>query len=179
MSTAQSLSLANRKRLASLLGMLGSNAAGERDNAARLAEQFHLQHGLTCADLLGLPPLEEAPPPPRPEPPPARPAPPPEPPAWHPPPRPPPPRGLTGGSMGRTLAPAARGESSGESHVVGAAGPGQGTVRLHVRGDRALRVPGFGGAVLCLVLWLIRRLQRPEAPARSRSSAPGLFSSVR
>jgi len=38
---------AERQRLAAILGMLGSNSAGERDNAARLAEQFRRQHGLS------------------------------------------------------------------------------------------------------------------------------------
>jgi hypothetical protein len=52
MNATQRLSAVDRKRLASLLGMLGSNAAGERDNAARLAEQFRREHGLTWADLL-------------------------------------------------------------------------------------------------------------------------------
>lgn len=75
-----SLDLAERKRLTSILGMLGSNAAGERDNAARLAEHFRREHGLTWAELLNLPTSPVAvpapPPPPRP---------PAEPPAWVPP----------------------------------------------------------------------------------------------
>lgn len=50
-----SLDLAERKRLTSILGMLGSNAAGERDNAARLAEHFRREHGLTWEELLNLP----------------------------------------------------------------------------------------------------------------------------
>jgi hypothetical protein len=43
---------ADRKRLTAILGMLGSDAEGERDNAARLAEQFRRQHGLTWDELL-------------------------------------------------------------------------------------------------------------------------------
>lgn len=68
---------ADRKRLTAILGMLGSNQPGERDNAARLAEQFRIQHGLTWADLLAMPP-EPVKPPPQPEP--AKPASPPPPP---------------------------------------------------------------------------------------------------
>lgn len=45
------MSDADRKRLVAILGMLGSASAGERDNAARLAEQFRRQHGLTWAQL--------------------------------------------------------------------------------------------------------------------------------
>jgi hypothetical protein len=45
------MSDADRKRLVAILGMLGSTSAGERDNAARLAEQFRRQHGLTWAQL--------------------------------------------------------------------------------------------------------------------------------
>jgi hypothetical protein len=41
-----------RQRLAAVLGMLGSSSAGERDNAARLAEQFRIQHNLTWAQLV-------------------------------------------------------------------------------------------------------------------------------
>ena len=52
MNPTQRLSAVDRKRLASLLGMLGSDAAGERDNAARLAEQFRREHGLSWTDLL-------------------------------------------------------------------------------------------------------------------------------
>ena len=43
---------AERQRLAAILGMLGSNSAGERDNAARLAEQFRKQHGLTWEQVV-------------------------------------------------------------------------------------------------------------------------------
>jgi hypothetical protein len=48
---------ADRKRLIAILGMLGSNAVGERDNAAaRLAEEFRRKHGLSWADLLAATP---------------------------------------------------------------------------------------------------------------------------
>lgn len=50
------LSSHERRRLAAVLGMLGSASAGERDNAARLAEDFRNQHGLTWETLLALPP---------------------------------------------------------------------------------------------------------------------------
>jgi len=43
---------AERQRLAAILGMLGSNSAGERDAAARAAEQFRKQHGLTWQEML-------------------------------------------------------------------------------------------------------------------------------
>jgi hypothetical protein len=78
MNNTQRLSAVDRKRLASLLGMLGSNAAGERDNAARLAEQFRREHGLSWADLLT--PMPEPIPQPQPPPPPSS---PPKPPAKH------------------------------------------------------------------------------------------------
>jgi hypothetical protein len=50
------LSAPDRKRLAAILGMLGSTASGERENAARLAEQFRNRCGLTWAELLAMPP---------------------------------------------------------------------------------------------------------------------------
>jgi hypothetical protein len=50
------LSASDRKRLAAILSMLGSSASGERENAARLAEQFRNRCGLTWADLLAMPP---------------------------------------------------------------------------------------------------------------------------
>lgn len=50
----------DRKRLASILGMLGSNSAGERDNAARQAEAFRHKHGLTWSELLTLTPVAPA-----------------------------------------------------------------------------------------------------------------------
>lgn len=58
----------DRQRLAAILGMLGSNSAGERDNAARQAEAFRRKHGLSWAELLAPSPTlsepEPAPPPP-------------------------------------------------------------------------------------------------------------------
>ena len=48
------LPLSDRKRLAALLGMLGSTSSGERDNAARLAEQLRQRLGLTWEELLAL-----------------------------------------------------------------------------------------------------------------------------
>ena len=74
------LTASDRKRLASILGMLGSNASGERDNAARLAEAFRREHGLTWAELLTPEPVVVAKPQAAPEPPPAPPAPAPPPP---------------------------------------------------------------------------------------------------
>jgi hypothetical protein len=41
-----------RERLAKLLGLLGSDHQGERDNAGRAAHQLVQQHGLTWFDLL-------------------------------------------------------------------------------------------------------------------------------
>ena len=79
---------ADRKRLAAILGMLGSSSAGERDAAALQAEAFRRKHGLTWDEVIngkevylgGNPPWHEPPaPPPPPQPPP------PEPPAWAPP----------------------------------------------------------------------------------------------
>jgi hypothetical protein len=70
--SARHLTPAERQRLVALLGMLGSDHAGERDNAAKLAEKFRRQYGLTWADLLNLQaapaPEPPKPPPPRPEP---------------------------------------------------------------------------------------------------------------
>jgi hypothetical protein len=43
-----------RRRLALLLGMLGSEYQGERDNAARKAEELRRESGLTWEQLLGL-----------------------------------------------------------------------------------------------------------------------------
>ena len=67
---------AERLRLVRILGMLGSDFAGERANAARHAEAIGRRHGLTWEDLLALKSEKEAPqpvrepePPPQPEPP--------------------------------------------------------------------------------------------------------------
>lgn len=70
-----------RRRLAAILGMLGSDSAGERDNAARMAEEFRRQHGLTWNEVVGLAAVPEVTPepPPSPEPPPVPPAPEPKP----------------------------------------------------------------------------------------------------
>lgn len=64
-----------RQRLAAILGMLGSDHAGERAAAALQAEAFRKRHGLTWSELLALspaaPPPEPAPaapPPPAPQP---------------------------------------------------------------------------------------------------------------
>ena len=46
------LSDAERKRIIAILGMLGSDHAGERDNAAQQAEAFRRRHGLTWAELI-------------------------------------------------------------------------------------------------------------------------------
>jgi hypothetical protein len=43
-----------RERIARVLGMLGSDHPGERDNAAKLAEQLRRETGLTWRELLGL-----------------------------------------------------------------------------------------------------------------------------
>ena len=43
---------AERRRLARILGMLGSEHEGERQNAARQAEAFRKQHGLSWEDLI-------------------------------------------------------------------------------------------------------------------------------
>jgi len=76
-----------RHQLAAVLGMLGSSAAGERDNAARQAERIRRQLGLTWQELLSearpitWPQREPEAPPAPPQPPVQE---PPTPPAWHP-----------------------------------------------------------------------------------------------
>src|SRR6516162_1702647 len=72
----------DRRKLAAILGMLGSGSAGERDNAARAAERLRRQLGVTWDEMLEqvrvvAEPAAAAPPPPPPAPPkaPARPAP--------------------------------------------------------------------------------------------------------
>lgn len=73
------MTASERRRIAAILGMLGSNAAGERDTAARMAEEFRRKHRLTWDEMLGLPaaepelvgePATPPPPPPRPKAPP-------------------------------------------------------------------------------------------------------------
>jgi hypothetical protein len=68
------LSATERKRLAAILGMLGSDHAGERAAAALQAEAFRRRHRLTWTELLAIQPE-----PPLPDPPPSGPPPPPEP----------------------------------------------------------------------------------------------------
>ena len=46
------LAASDRERLARLLGMLGSDHAGERDNAARAAHRLVQQHGITWYDVV-------------------------------------------------------------------------------------------------------------------------------
>ncbi len=46
------ISVVDRIRLESMLGMLGSNHVGERDNAAKLIAQFLQRRGLTWPDVL-------------------------------------------------------------------------------------------------------------------------------
>ena len=75
---------ADRQRLAAILGMLGSEHAGERAAAGLQAEAFRRKHGLTWEKMLqpvvlNIPPRQ--PEPPAPSPPPRA----PEPPAWVPP----------------------------------------------------------------------------------------------
>ena len=67
-----------RRRLARILGMLGSEHAGERASAALQAEAFRKRHNMTWEQMLALPAVETAPerskpapePAPEPEPPP-------------------------------------------------------------------------------------------------------------
>jgi hypothetical protein len=46
------LAAPERERLARLLGMLGSDHAGERDNAARAAHRLVQRHGITWYDVV-------------------------------------------------------------------------------------------------------------------------------
>jgi hypothetical protein len=46
------LAASDRERLARLLGMLGSDHAGERDNAGRAAHRLVQQHGITWYDVV-------------------------------------------------------------------------------------------------------------------------------
>jgi hypothetical protein len=73
------LTSADRERLSSILGMLGSNASSQRANAAAAAGEFRRDHHLTWAEMLA-PALEPVAAPTPPEPPPAQ-KPPPPPPA--------------------------------------------------------------------------------------------------
>jgi hypothetical protein len=56
----------DRVRLEHLLGMLGSDHAGEVANAARIAEQLRREAGVTWQEILTTPPLPSAPPLPEP-----------------------------------------------------------------------------------------------------------------
>jgi hypothetical protein len=60
------MTAADRRKLAAILGMLGSEHAGERAAAGLQAEAFRKRHGLTWEAMLSLPPVTERPePPPR------------------------------------------------------------------------------------------------------------------
>jgi hypothetical protein len=48
----------DRARLARILGMLGSEHAGERASAALQAEAFRKRHGMTWEEMLALPAVE-------------------------------------------------------------------------------------------------------------------------
>jgi len=48
----------DRRRLARILGMLGSEHAGERASAALQAEAFRKRHAMTWEEMLALPPVE-------------------------------------------------------------------------------------------------------------------------
>jgi hypothetical protein len=50
------LAASDRERLARLLGMLGSDHPGERDNAARAAHRLVQQHSTTWFDVVVTPP---------------------------------------------------------------------------------------------------------------------------
>ena len=49
---------AERRRLAGILGMLGSEFAGERASAALQAEAFRKRHAMTWEEMLALPAVE-------------------------------------------------------------------------------------------------------------------------
>jgi hypothetical protein len=55
---AATLSAASRTRLAKLLGMLGSDHAGERDSAGLAAHRLVQQSGLTWQQVVSPPPAE-------------------------------------------------------------------------------------------------------------------------
>jgi hypothetical protein len=59
---AEVVTPADRRRLARILGMLGSEHAGERASAALQAEAFRKRHGMTWAELLNMAPVEDEPP---------------------------------------------------------------------------------------------------------------------
>jgi len=52
------MTLADRAKLARILGMLGSEHAGERASAALQAEAFRKRHAMTWEEMLARPPVE-------------------------------------------------------------------------------------------------------------------------
>jgi hypothetical protein len=52
------MTAADRVKLARILGMLGSEHAGERASAALQAEAFRKRHGMTWEEMLALPAVE-------------------------------------------------------------------------------------------------------------------------
>jgi hypothetical protein len=52
------MTAADRRKLAAILGMLGSEHAGERASAALQAEAFRKRHAMTWEEMLALPPVE-------------------------------------------------------------------------------------------------------------------------
>jgi hypothetical protein len=52
------MSPADRAKLARILGMLGSEHAGERASAALQAEAFRKRHGMTWEEMLNMAPVE-------------------------------------------------------------------------------------------------------------------------
>jgi hypothetical protein len=59
---ALALTAADRDRLAAILGLLGSDHAGERDAAALAASRFLRSRGLTWPDVIGAAPPAQPPP---------------------------------------------------------------------------------------------------------------------
>src|SRR6478735_7034496 len=57
----RALAASDRVHLAKLLGLLGSDHAGERDNAARAAHRLVQQHGITWFDVVTPPPPDADP----------------------------------------------------------------------------------------------------------------------
>ena len=52
------MTAADRRKLAAILGMLGSEHAGERASAALQAEAFRKRHGMTWEEMLAVPMVE-------------------------------------------------------------------------------------------------------------------------
>lgn len=61
MVAAAALTAADRDRLAAILGLLGSDHAGERDAAALAASRFLRIRGLTWPDVIGIAPAQAPP----------------------------------------------------------------------------------------------------------------------